>query len=246
MNRIRTGHSAALVLSGLGAIAALFAASTRLGSLPAASIPSPSPVAVSRRPVHSATLLQIAGISPEFCAAAGLTVEQTTALATRAREYLSTNGEGLQSLIEQERTSRDEVARLERRVQGGEQVVEDLGAARNRHDSVNAACDEAIGALRATCQNGLDSEVVSRLVALREQWNLKLPPEYSVDRRSEADATLIRQALAEQRRAQRQGREVSSEIAQVLANHRPSANAVANLASLSAYRQAWTQALNAR
>lgn len=246
--RARQGYSVSLVLAGIAAAAALVVASVNSTTLTKGGAPAPAPprTETSSRPARASTLLRLTGLSPEVCAAAGLSVAQATSLAGHAVRHLGDHGPDLQAAVETESRTKRDLSQLEIRVRRGEAVQDQLEASRQAHASAESNRDVAVAALLSAALGDLPHDVVQNFAMIREQRQYGLPLAYCLERRTEADAVAIRDALADQRIAQRDGSRLSDGAQQVLNAHRPSEIAIANLANLDAYRRVWREALDPR
>ncbi len=240
-----------MVLFGVAAAGAIAVVAVNAPSLLPSSRPAaPMPIIAetSSRPARFSTLLNIAKLTPEACAAIGLSIEESTSLATRAREHLTQNAQTLQQAVEADSLVKREVQTLEAAVRRGEGEAQQLLAeARDRAMSAERTKNEAVAGLFVAATRGLDDARMNMLRTMLSQKSLGLPTQYLTTQREQGDAVALRDALADQRIARREGREPSAEPIALIerATDDRARAADANLQNIDAYRTAWRQILDA-
>lgn len=246
----RFGASLSVLVVGLTATGAVIAVAVSSPSLfparPAAALNVQIPL-TSHRPVSYSTLLKLTGLSPDSLAAAGLSIEETVALAARAKAHLEESAPTIQEAVERHRDALVAVDRLEDLVRQGAaaETVQELHGARAAEEDARSAKELALAALYTAATNGLSDSSHDVLRTINSQRCFGLPLAMVASTRSEAEVVVLRDALADERIARKEGREASAEALAVIqraTDHR-TLTAENNLRSLAAYRQAWRAAL---
>lgn len=199
----------------------------------------------SERPFSNATLMRLAGFDAEACAIAGLTAEQTHDLAARGRQHLTEAGTTIQAAYAAHCCALTELASAEQTTRQGADAG--LSQKRTTAEAASGTLNTLLASVISAATNGLTEQQIARFASLRATHAVKLPSAYYLVERTEAEAISLRDALAEARIAQRNSQQTpaaAAEIIQTAQSDAATAAALANLASLSTYRQAWTNGLN--
>lgn len=247
MARKTRGLSTTLTLLGIGTCAAAIAAYSTV----AFKTPTPTLTSTSQPndgALGDAMLLQLAGLDAEACAAAGLTVEQTQNVAAQGRQYLANQGRALQNAYRSHRQAASQLKVMEQSVRQGHESR----AVERQRANVESTSDllrSLLAAASTAATQGLSDSQVSKLAALGTARAVRLPTAYNLVERSEAQAVALRDALADARIAQRQGRETPAESARIIQSAQADAGtstALSHLTNIGVYRQAWSNGLKER
>jgi hypothetical protein len=146
------------------------------------------------------------GLTPEALAAAGLGEASTMSVggaAQLANTGLVTSLRDLDHAVGQARNARDAA---ERKIQSGKASPEEVAAfpgLEQAFATASAARDTAVNGLFAAATEGLNSTQRATLTAIRANAHWKLPTEFLVVERTEAEWVELRAALANERIAAR-------------------------------------------
>jgi hypothetical protein len=239
----RAPHRRGAVLQvGLGLIAAGAVGLVAATSLPTRRLPDPPP---PMRSIELEVALRVVDLTPESLASAGLSGPDVTGLVGRARSDLSPVIEDYREAHTDFGSARAEVDRLERLVRSGlasQEQVTALTTARSAFTAANTAHDNHQGAaFTAATEESLTGPQVAALVQIRANTAWDLPSEYKVRSATEPEWVALRDALAAERIAQREGSEVPAGAQSVLTAWRADpavsaarASLASNLAAVSA------------
>lgn len=242
------GVSLSMIMVGVAAIGAATAAVLTSPSIFPAPSPRSTPNAENtNRPVSSSTLLIEANLSPDALAASGLSLADVTALAVRAKDHLSQHTDAIQRAIQAHTEAKKEVQRLEQLVRAGEDgtTAQTLHSARIVEEQTRSAKNIAVARLYAASTTGVAESHLEVLQSVNAQRRSGLPLEFLTSTRKDADIVSLRTALADQRIALRERREVPAEALVVINNATDDRvrTAQANLQNLAAYRETWRTTL---
>lgn len=196
--------------------------------------------------VSLGVVLHRTGLTPEALAAAGLGEASTMSVggATQlANAGLVTSLRDLDHAVGQARNARDAA---ERKIQSGKASPEEIAAfpgLEQAFATASATRDTAVNGLFAAATEGLNSTQRATLTAIRANAHWKLPTEFLVVERTEAEWVELRAALANERIAAR-NEEAPNQQCQALlgtarANPAVAAAKTALDANLATVKQSW-------
>lgn len=196
--------------------------------------------------VSLGVVLHRTGLTPEALAAAGVGGAGTMSIggaAQLANAALVTSLRELDHAVGQARNARDAA---ERKIQSGKASPEEVAAfpgLEQAFASASAARDTAVNGLFAAATEGLNSTQRATLTAIRANAHWKLPTEFLVVERTEAEWVELRAALANERIAAR-NEETPNQQCQALlgtarANSAVAAAKTALDANLATVKQSW-------
>jgi hypothetical protein len=160
-----------------------------------------SKVAKKRRAPTTAELrgaLARLNLTPPLLAAAGLSGQETTVLVSNARQYLTDNPEELSSADNTYHNAQAEYDRLERLIQQGQSTPNDrasFSTAQSNLSSAGTSRDSATAALRIATLAGVSQAKQDALATMRANLKWRLPLQYLVTSRPDADWVTLRDAL---------------------------------------------------
>lgn len=235
------------------ALAAVIIAATALtASMAASRRRDPPPNPITPRELEVALLR--AQINPDALAALGLTGAQTTALIGRVNDALGADIETFRALsnaVGPARATHDRLARLVRSGLGAREDAANLASARTTLAGAESALTARFAAVRSNALGeGAPSGQSATLatIAANEAWRT-LPVQYRCrSGATEAQWVRLREALFEQRSAQRENRQTDQAAQAVLDEWTQDpavAAAITNLqARLDEVTNAWNQTLH--
>jgi hypothetical protein len=224
----------------------------------AATAATPSPEPIQQAPegggvgggasqsVSLGVVMHRTALTPEALAAAGLGEAGTMSVggaAQLANTGLVTSLRELDHAVGQARNARDAA---ERKIQSGKASPEEIAAfpgLEQAFATASAARDTAVNGLFAAATEGLNSTQRATLTAIRANAHWKLPTEFLVVERTEAEWVELRAALANERIAAR-NEEAPNQQCQALlgtarANSAVAAAKTALDANLATVKQSW-------
>jgi hypothetical protein len=225
------------------------AAATAANAAPEASQQAPEGGGVGGGASQSVSLgvvMHRTGLTPEALAAAGLGEAGTMSVggaAQLANAGLVSSLRDLDHTVGQARNARDAA---ERKIQSGKASPEEIAAfpgLEQAFATASAARDTAVNGLFAAATEGLNSTQRATLTAIRANAHWKLPTEFLVVERTEAEWVELRAALANERIAAR-NEEAPNQQCQALlgtarANPAVAAAKTALDANLATVKQSW-------
>lgn len=187
-----------------------------------------------------------AGLAPQTLAAAGLTpVQVGTAVAAlhQANVALPVSLRDLDHAVGEARNARDQAERLIQSGRADAQQIAAFPALEQALASASAARETAVQSLFAAATASLSATQRATLIAIRTNAHWKLPTEFLVVERSEVEWVALRNALANERIATRNG-DTPNPQCQVLLGHARSDASVAAAktgldTNLAALQQTW-------
>jgi len=193
------------------------------------------------------TLLR-AGLSPEACCAAGLNAQQTDALIDRARTHMETAIDGLRTADETFMSAKASHDQLRRLVQAGNATQQDIAALTDAKTAFNTAATDRQARLDAAYTEAVEGlEAAPKLDTLSDNSGHRVPAQYRIVTRSEAQWVALRRALADVRIAADLGEDPPQEsvdlIAQADSDQAVSAAATSLELNLDAVAAAWNTAI---
>ncbi len=196
--------------------------------------------------VSLGVVLHRTALTPEALAAAGLGEAGTMSVggaAQLANAGLATSLRELDHAVGQARNARDAA---ERKIQSGKASPEEVAAfpgLEQAFAATSAARDTAVNGLFAAATEGLNSTQRATLTAIRANAHWKLPTEFLVVERTEAEWVELRAALANERIAARNEEAPNQQCQALLGTARAnSAVAAAKTAldtNLTVVKQSW-------
>ena len=225
------------------------AAATAANAAPEASQQAPEGGGVGGGASQSVSLgvvMHRTGLTPEALAAAGLGEAGTMSVggaAQLANAGLVSSLRDLDHTVGPARNARDAA---ERKIQSGKASPEEIAAfpgLEQAFATASAARDTAVNGLFAAATEGLNSTQRATLTAIRANAHWKLPTEFLVVERTEAEWVELRAALANERIAAR-NEEAPNQQCQALlgtarANPAVAAAKTALDANLATVKQSW-------
>lgn len=198
--------------------------------------------------VSLGVVLHRTGLTPEAIAAAGLGAAGTVSIggaAQLAHAGLVTSLRELDHAVGQARNARDAA---ERKIQSGKASAGEVAAfpgLEQAFASASAARDSAVNGLFASAAAGLSPTQRATLAAIRANAQWKLPTEFLVVDRTEAEWVELRAALANERIAARNGEAPNPQCQALLgaarANPAVAAAKTALNANLASVKQSWDE-----
>lgn len=195
------------------------------------------------------TVLRKASLDPESLAAAGLSPQQASMVASDAAAYVNANVSTLRAIEATLGEDKAEVDRLQRVVQsgqGGPEDIQALSAAATRLAGSTAqrqaALDDLFAAGLARASEGQRAKVAS----IRSHRGWDLPTQYLVHESSDADFARLRGALADDRISTGLGNSPNPGAHQLLLTWNGQTDVAAaaeGMANLPDVNSAWLQAL---
>lgn len=222
-------------------------ASSGSGGVAVAASFNPAALEPVALPAHTEVFLRRAGFTPEVIAAAGSTADHFNAFMSHSATACPIAQASLGTCDSAYVTARQNCDALQREVRTGladQETVTALATAKAAVATQEAARDAVIASFQASgCEELPESgETALQNILANRDW--KLPTEFLVVQRSEADWIRLRDALVEEKAAARFGVDPNPELASFLATARADeavAAAKTNLdANLSAIQAAWT------
>lgn len=188
----KPGNILSLTLAGL-VLAILVAVPAMMASHSTASEPTRTQLSV---------VLYQAGLDPEALAAAGVQAGQVSTLVTEAHATLTDRLDALMLAQMEHADAQRQVTALRRSIRAGtadQEAVSELANAQSAAATAQSSIDTIRAEVFAAATAHLDGEVVTRLhtVAGNRRW--RLPIQYAVRDRSEAEWVALREALANTR-----------------------------------------------
>jgi hypothetical protein len=147
-------------------------------------------------------LLAHAGLDPRSIAAAGVTPQQTSAIAAAARNYLGSNVDQIRTAESTYAHDQVEADRLQRLVQSGQAQPEDLAAYDAALTSLadsTAQRDTRLQALRDAATANLSDSVKAKIATIAGNRGWEVPIQYRTVAKTEPEWIRLQRALANQR-----------------------------------------------
>ncbi|MCC7011089.1 MAG: hypothetical protein IT454_00890 [Planctomycetes bacterium] len=214
---------------------------------------SPSPTSIPRATTtDSAVLATRAGLDAESLAASGVTsssVASVIATLVTAEGDLTTPLSQLDAAHTSARAARNAA---ERKIQSGsatQQEIAGFAALESALASAQTARDGALNSLFTSATAGLTAGQRAALSAIRSNRSWKLPTEFLVTSRTEAEWIALRDALSNERAAAKNGETPNATCQALLGTERAVAAVASAKASLdtnlASVTSAWNAATNA-
>lgn len=212
----KPGNILSLTLAGL-VLAILVAVPAMMASNSTASEPTRTQLNV---------VLYQGSLDPEALAAAGVQAGQVSTLVTEAHATLTDRLDALMLAQMEHADAQRQVTALRRSIRAGtadQEAVSELANAQSAAATAQSSIDAIRAEIFAAATAHLDAESITRLHTLAANRRWRLPIQYAVRDRSEAEWVALREALANLRISSQLGEEPDPASAALVAgeNSRP-------------------------